>query len=86
MGSHRTGIRETDIPWSDEEIAQLRALHAEGLGPAAIGVRLGRSRNAVIGKRRRLDLVPHAVSHKAGGGLPRAGKVTLPPLASLVDE
>jgi GcrA cell cycle regulator len=45
-----------DMEWSDETIAQLRALWAEGHSTAEIGRRMGISKNAVVGKAHRLSL------------------------------
>ena len=45
------------MTWTDERIAELKRLHAEGLSAAQIGVRLGFvTRNAVLGKIHRLGL------------------------------
>ena len=46
----------TDTPWTDEVIANLRLLWAEGHSTAEIGRRLGVSKNAVVGKAHSLDL------------------------------
>jgi GcrA cell cycle regulator len=44
-------------PWDDHwKVARLMQLWDEGLSTAAIGERLGVSKNAVCGKRRRLNL------------------------------
>lgn len=45
-----------DANWTDELIARLRALWAEGHSAAEIGRRMGISKNAVVGKAHRLDL------------------------------
>ena len=42
--------------WSDEDVETLRRLVSEGLTTAVIGTRLGRSRNAIIGKCHRIGL------------------------------
>lgn len=44
------------IKWNDEKVALLRQLIAEGLSASVIGVRLGCSRNAIIGKCHRAGL------------------------------
>jgi GcrA cell cycle regulator len=44
------------MEWNEESIAKLRALWAEGLSTAAIGRRMGVSKNAVVGKAHRLNL------------------------------
>ena len=46
------------MEWTEEVIAQLRALWAEGLSTAEIGRRLHVSKNAVVGKAHRLNLPP----------------------------
>ncbi len=43
-------------PWTDNTVARLRQLWAEGHSTAEIGRRLGVSKNAVVGKAHRLDL------------------------------
>lgn len=77
------------MEWTDETIAQLRALWAEGHSTAEIGRRLGCNKNAIVGKAHRIDLpsrpspirrdVPRPPSPTRGSG------ATLPPLASLFD-
>lgn len=52
-----------DFPWTEEHIKILRQLTEEKFGAAYIGRVLGCSKNAVIGKRYRLNLGPPA-SHK----------------------
>jgi GcrA cell cycle regulator len=42
--------------WTDEKINRLKRLWSEGLTTAAIGNRLGVSKNAVVGKVHRLEL------------------------------
>jgi GcrA cell cycle regulator len=44
--------------WADSSTARLRVLWAEGAGTRQIGAELGISKNAVIGKARRLGLDP----------------------------
>ena len=44
------------MDWTDELIARLRALWAEGHSTAEIGRRMGISKNAVVGKAHRLQL------------------------------
>ena len=44
------------MEWTDEKIAELRVLWAEGLSTAEIGRRINVSKNAVVGKAHRLDL------------------------------
>lgn len=44
------------MDWTEEAIATLRGLWAEGLSTAEIGRRMGISKNAVVGKAHRLNL------------------------------
>ena len=44
------------IDWTPAVIGKLRSLWGEGLSTAAIGVRMGISKNAVVGKAHRLNL------------------------------
>ncbi|WBO59682.1 GcrA family cell cycle regulator [Acidocella sp. MX-AZ03] len=44
------------MEWTDDSIARLRSLWAEGLSTAEIGRRLNISKNAVVGKAHRLNL------------------------------
>ncbi len=44
------------MEWTEENIARLRELWAEGHSTAEIGRRMGISKNAVVGKAHRLDL------------------------------
>jgi len=78
------------MEWTDEIIAKLRALWAEGLSTAEIGRRLNISKNAVVGKAHRLNLAPRpSPIRRQEGGSPspraatpkRAQGPTLPPLA-----
>jgi len=46
--------------WTDSRIKTLSALWIEGLPASVISERIGVTRNAVIGKARRLGLPPHA--------------------------
>ncbi|PHY92951.1 GcrA cell cycle regulator [Acetobacter pomorum] len=46
------------MEWTEEIIAQLKALWAEGLSTAEIGRRLSITKNAVVGKAHRLGLPP----------------------------
>lgn len=43
--------------WTDEVVVRLRQLYQQGLSATQIGIRLGTSRNAVIGKLHRLGLM-----------------------------
>src|SRR5271165_3098824 len=80
MGAHK-------MEWSDEVVARLRALWADGHSTAEIGRRLGVSKNAVVGKAHRLDLParPSPIRRDGTGSpRPRAPRrvtgPTLPPL------
>jgi GcrA cell cycle regulator len=44
--------------WTEERVAELGKLWAEGLSTAEIGRRLGLTKNAVVGKAHRLALSP----------------------------
>jgi GcrA cell cycle regulator len=75
------------MEWSDEVVARLRALWADGHSTAEIGRRLGVSKNAVVGKAHRLDLPsrPSPIRRDGTGSpRPRAPRrvtgPTLPPL------
>ncbi|KXV69240.1 GcrA cell cycle regulator [Acetobacter malorum] len=46
------------MEWTDETIARLKELWAEGLSTAEIGRRLSITKNAVVGKAHRLSLPP----------------------------
>ena len=79
------------MDWSDETIARLRDLWAEGHSTAEIGRRLGVSKNAVVGKAHRLDLParPSPIRPEAAEGAEprrvvsrRVEGPTLPPLSS----
>lgn len=73
-------------PWPDERVEELKTLHAEGLSFGQIARTLGGvSRNACIGKARRLGLVARvgnvgAATRKANGARTRPAKsLALPP-------
>jgi GcrA cell cycle regulator len=53
--------------WTPERVEQLRALWAKGYSNAAISVELGVSRNTIIGKVKRLKLVPRTPTKTAEG-------------------
>ena len=44
--------------WTEERIAQLRSLWTQGLSASQIGLRIAKTRSAVLGKVHRLDLPP----------------------------
>lgn len=80
------------MEWTDETIARLRSLWAEGLSTAEIGRRLNISKNAVVGKAHRLNLParPSPIRRATGETTPRAVAPkraqgpTLPPLSASV--
>jgi GcrA cell cycle regulator len=77
------------MEWTDETIARLRELWAEGHSTAEIGRRMGISKNAVVGKAHRLNLLarPSPIRRDSGdvGARPhtprRVTGPTLPPLS-----
>lgn len=78
-------------PWTDDVVGRLRALWLEGCTMAEIGLRLGMTKNAVIGRVHRSDLPPRpSPIHASADPPPPAAPApvtgpTLPPLASLAD-
>ena len=66
------------MEWSEEVIAQLRALWKEGHSTAEIGRRMGITKNAVVGKAHRLQLrlAPFADPSRTSG---RAGPAAAAP-------
>ncbi len=65
----------TDFPWSDEHVATLRRLYADGMSAGRIATELGcPTRNAVVGKIHRLRLVRDVTN------LPRRQRKDLKPL------
>ena len=80
------------MEWTDETIARLRELWAEGHSTAEIGRRMGISKNAVVGKAHRLNLVarPSPIRRDGESATPRPAVVrrvtgpTLPPLTAAV--
>ena len=81
------GVRGT--PWTDEERAQLRRLHDNGMGQSQIGKMLGRSKNSVHRQMMNMGIVRSDRNSAVVGQVTpghathRAPKVTLPPLPSL---
>ena len=63
------------MAWTDEMIGKLRKMWAKGTSASAIGKELGVSKNAVIGKSRRLELParPSPIA-RSGDGKRRPGK------------
>jgi GcrA cell cycle regulator len=78
------------MEWTEEAIAKLRTLWAEGHSTAEIGRRLSISKNAVVGKAHRLNLPPRPspIRRHEGESAPRpsapkrAQGPTLPPLSA----
>ncbi len=67
------------MDWTEEAIATLRVLWAEGLSTAEIGRRMGISKNAVVGKAHRLNLParPSPIRRAPGQApAPRAPRMT----------
>ena len=76
-----------DIDWTEEAVARLRTLWAEGHSAADVGRRMGVSKNAIIGKAHRLHLTPRpSPIREKGTGTPRSRATprvrgpSLPPL------
>ena len=74
------------MDWNDQAISTLRTLWADGHSTAEIGRRMGISKNAVIGKKHRLELPgrPSPIRTTSGPRAPHAkrvtrGQPTLPP-------
>ena len=84
-------MAKTDNPWTDADLAQLRALWVQDprLSTAEIGRRMRRTKSGVIGKARRLNLPgrPSPINHGAGKTQRpkhlREGATTLPPLRAV---
>ncbi|MDE7548121.1 GcrA family cell cycle regulator [Acetobacter fabarum] len=75
------------MEWSEEIIAQLKDLWAEGLSTAEIGRRLSITKNAVVGKAHRLGLPPRPSPIRRNGSKPKvaadkAEQLTPTPLAT----
>ena len=80
----------SEIDWTEEMVARLRTLWAEGHSTAEIGRRMGTSKNVIIGKAHRLRLPSRPSPIRAKGtGTPRKPPVprvrgpSLPPLAAV---
>lgn len=80
------------MDWTEEVIAQLKALWAEGHSTAEIGRRMGISKNAVVGKAHRLNLPPRPSPIRREEGEARTPAprrvtgATLPSMAAPVAE
>ncbi len=78
------------MEWTEDAIALLKALWAEGHSTAEIGRRMGISKNAVVGKAHRLNLParPSPIRRQEGEARPRPAAPrrvsgpTLPPLST----
>ena len=73
------------MEWSEDAIAQLRALWTEGHSTAEIGRRMGVTKNALVGKAHRLKLSarPSPIRHeRQGEPTPRAGRSRKPVIAT----
>ena len=76
------------MEWTEETIARLKSLWAEGHSTAEIGRRMGVSKNAVVGKAHRLNLParPSPIRRPTGDGVAKVASPrrvtgsTLPPL------
>ncbi len=65
------------MEWTDETIARIRALWAEGHSTAEIGRRMGISKNAVVGKAHRLSLPARPSPIRRGTGEKRAPRPSM---------
>ena len=89
-------LHQLIFDWTPAALDTLRALWDEGLSAAAIGRRLGTTKNSVVGKCRRLNLParPSPIIREATTGTTRRAKsiqptrptATLPPLTSSVEQ
>ena len=81
-------MAQTDNPWTDADLAQLRALWVQEprLSTPAIGRRMRRTKSGVVGKARRMNLPgrPSPINHGAGKTQRpkplRESAATLPPM------
>ena len=53
---YESGIRKQDSVWNDENVNELKKLWGDGLSASQCGLKLGLSRNSVMGKIHRLRL------------------------------
>jgi GcrA cell cycle regulator len=63
------GLTVIDNPWTAKRVAELRRLMTDGLSFSRIAARLKISRNAVIGKARRLGVAQPAKSSRQGSSI-----------------
>ena len=68
------------MPWTDEMIERLKKMWEEGLSTGEIGKRLGVSKNSIVGKVHRLQLVarPSPIKKKNPNEAPKAKPATKP--------
>lgn len=64
------------IDWTPTVIGKLCSLWAEGISTAAIGVRMGISKNAVVGKAHRLNLPARPSPIRNGSDRPKRERVS----------
>ena len=74
-----------DFAWKTDTIARLKSLWAEGHSTAEIGRRMGISKNAVVGKSHRLDLLgrPSPIRNDGVSRSPAPRRRRCPSLAEL---
>lgn len=70
-------------PWTDEQVAELTQLWATGLSSQEIANRMGVTKNAVVGKARRLNLPwrrePKKIEPRQANVMPETGEAIYPP-------
>ena len=75
------------MEWSDKQIERLRELWAEGHSTKQIAMRMGVSKNSVVGKSHRLDLPARpSPIRAAGSGQPRKNYIPKPPKVTVEFE
>lgn len=57
-------MRGANLNWTEEQISTLKKMWADGSSGSQIGIALGKSRNAVLGKIDRLDLPPRITKER----------------------
>ena len=70
---------DPELAWSEWHIAALRMMWSEGDSASVIGVKLGRSRSAVLGKAHRLGLPRRAPTPARFSGISVARAVKVKP-------
>ncbi len=73
------------MDWTEETIARLRQLWAEGHSTAEIGRRMGVSKNAVVGKAHRLQLEARPSPIRRDGAAPRRPSSSRPSVQPATD-